>query len=202
MWFKRSVPSKSPSAPRSFAVAAAFGLVTTALSTAQARCPDEKDTTLCEPHVAMFVPTVTGNAAFPRGLGTHLGGGLEILFLTWKNDLDSPGPSDGKIRLDAAILVSERDSARLMVPFRLGAAVSFERNASRSWLVPYFAADVGGIYESVLKTRMFADAGLGLYFFHTRTISVDFEGTYVVPFSAVNELHGPKLQLSASFALW
>lgn len=171
-------------------------------SEANAKCPDEHDEVLCEPHGGLFVPSITGNAAFPRGLGAHYGAGLELIFFTWKNPSDTPGPSDGKIRLDAALLVSERDSSRKMVPFRIGAVVSFERTATRSYLIPYFAADLGGLYESVIHTRMFADAGLGLYLLHTRTVSVDFEGTYMIPFSAIDELHGPKLQLTASLALW
>lgn len=169
---------------------------------ARATCPDERDEILCEPHAAMFAPAVSGNAFFAHGLGAHYGAGLELVLFTWKSPVDTPGPSDGKIRLDAALLVSERDSSRVMVPFRLGAALSFEGTATRSFLVPYYAFDLGALYESELHTRLFADAGLGLYVLHTRTVSVDLEGTYQIPFSAVAELHGPKLQLTASFALW
>lgn len=165
-------------------------------------CPDERDEPICEPFAGTFQPSLTGNAAVTNGLGSYLGGGLELVLLGWKNGGPTFGPSDGKIRLGVGVLASTRDSSRLMVPFRIGTALSFETRATRKFLVPYFAVDVGGIYESDLKTRMFADAGLGLYLLHTRTVSIDFEGTYVLPFSAVKELHGPKMQLTATFAVF
>lgn len=183
------------------AVATMLALVSLSLS-ARAACPDERDEPICEPFAGVLVPSLTGNVAFTGERGSYAGGGIELVLLSWKNGGPTFGPSDGKVRLDGAVLASTRDTSRLMVPFRLGTALSFETRATRTFLVPYFAVDLGGIYESDLKTRMFADAGLGLYLLHTRTVSVDFEGTYVLPFSALRELHGPKMQLTASLAVF
>jgi len=169
---------------------------------ALAACPDERDEPICEPFAGVLVPSLSGNVAFTNGIGSYAGGGLELVLLSWKNGGPTFGPSDGKIRLDGAVLASTRDTSRLMVPVRLGAALSFETRATRAFLVPFFVADVGGLYESDLKTNMFADAGLGLYLLHTRTVSLDFEGTYVLPFRRLEELHGPKMQLTASLAVF
>lgn len=169
---------------------------------ARADCPDERDEVLCEPHGRLLQPSLTGSALFTHGVGAYLGPGLGLSLFDWKSPGEASGPSDGKIRLDVSVLVSERDTSRLAVPFRLGTALSFEQHASRRFLIPYFAADFGGLYESVLHTRMFVDAGLGLYLVHTRTVNVELEGTYLIPFSAVSELHGPKLVATATFAVF
>jgi hypothetical protein len=168
---------------------------------ARAACPDERDEILCEPFGGVLLPAVTGNALVTPGSGAFAGGGLELVLFTWKSPLATSGPSDGKIRFDAALLVSERESSRWLLPFRLGAALSFEQSAVRTFLIPYYAADLGAVYDTVLSMRMFADAGLGLYVLHTRPLSIDVEATYMLPFSAVRELHGAKFQLTFTFAL-
>jgi hypothetical protein len=194
---------RAPRPPRKLVAAFVLGLVFVASPRdARADCPDERDEVLCEPHGLLLQPSLSANALFTHGLGAYLGPGLGFALFDWKSPGEASGPSDGKIRLDVSVLVSERDTSRLAVPFRLGTALSFEQHASRRFLIPYFAADFGGLYESVLRTRMFVDAGLGLYLVHTRKVNVELEGTYLIPFSAVSELHGPKLVATATFAVF
>jgi hypothetical protein len=157
-----------------------------------------------EPFATAFVPSVQGLAYFPlgRGVGPFYGAGVEAVLFTWSNNADTFGPSQGKIRLDVGGLAPARDGQNAMVLYRGGAVVSFERNAGRSWLIPYFAADAGGMHARGLGARAFADASLGLYLLYTRNLMIDAEGSFVFPLVGFDRLAGPKATLTASFSLW
>ncbi|HEU4412905.1 MAG TPA: hypothetical protein VFS43_47125 [Polyangiaceae bacterium] len=157
-----------------------------------------------EPFATSFVPSAQGLAYFPlgEGVGPFYGGGVEVVLFTWSNNADTFGPSQGKIRLDVGGLASARDEQGAMVLYRGGAVVSFERNANRSWLIPYFAADAGALHARGLGGRVFADASLGLYLLYTRNVMIDAEGSFVFPLTAFDRLAGPKATLTASFSLW
>lgn len=160
--------------------------------------------TFNEPFATSFVPSVQGLAYVPlgKGVGAFYGAGVEVVLLTWSNNADTFGPSQGKIRLDVGGLAPARDEQNAMVLYRGGAAVSFERNAGRSWLIPYFAADLGALHARGLGGRVFADASLGLYLLYTRNVMIDAEGSFVFPLTAFDRLAGPKATLTASVSLW
>jgi hypothetical protein len=91
---------------------------------------------------------------------------------------------------------------REMLYYRFGWLVSFEGNASRRFLIPYFGGGLGAFWETELGNRALAEGSLGLYIFYGRDLVIDASGTAVLPFTAVDRLLAPKTQLTASFALW
>jgi hypothetical protein len=149
------------------------------------------------------MPSVTGVAYFPQhgGLGPWVGGGVEVLLFTWSSNSDGFGPSHGKIRFDVEGLASTKD-APAMVMFHGGGTVSFEGNASRDWLIPWFGASVGGMAGEALGGHAFAEGGLGLYLVYLRGFIVDAGAFFVFPFTEFDTLAGPRAQLTVSFALW
>jgi hypothetical protein len=86
--------------------------------------------------------------------------------------------------------------------FRSGAQVAFERNASRAYGIPYFAADIGGLWSEPTGRRWYVDGGVGVYLVHRRNVIVDVELTGVLPFSDPGTLGGLTTRLGLSFALW
>jgi hypothetical protein len=150
-----------------------------------------------------MMPSAFGELYAPLDgkLGMWAGGGFELLLFTWTSNSDGFGPSQGKIRFDVAGLASTQ-SAPAMVMFSGGAAVSFEGNAARSWLIPYFGGSLGGFAAGGLSTHAFADGELGLYLVYVRGFILDAEGAFMFPFTDFERLAGPKAQLTASFALW
>lgn len=184
-----------------FAVAA---LVTT--KPARAACPEGpvSDDAECDPYVAGFVPSIGGVAYFPKNseLGPMLGVGAELLLLTWSNSSESFGPAQGKIRVGFSELWSTKTSSEKMILYRGGVVVSFEKNPKRNFLIPFFAGDFGGVHASDIGGHAFADAGLGFYILYLRGFMLDAEGSYLFPFSRVDDLAGPKAHLTASVAFW
>jgi hypothetical protein len=187
---------------RSAAVILAASVPLLAAAPARASCPRETPgDPACEPYVALLMPTATGVAWFPRQAGgAYFGGGVELGLISWSSNNDNFGPSHGRFYMSGAYLASTEK--RRAVLYRLGGVVSFEGNASRRFVIPHFGAAIGGLWESQLGGHPAFDASLGLYLVHTRRFVLDAEGGVVLPFSAVDQLVGPRAQLTASFALW
>src|SRR4051812_32554128 len=172
--------------------------------TAAAECPTTPDDKVCRPWSALFLPTAFGVVYAPRGVSsTYAGAGAEAVLLAWSDNSPAFGPSQGRVRFDFAALgaLGDEPSLGTMVQYRVGTQVSFERNASRNYLIPAFAIDVGGMFTSSTRTRWFGDAGLAIYLWHQRGVIVDVEATYVIPFKDVDVLGGVRTRLGLSVAL-
>jgi len=169
---------------------------------AYADCPTSPDDPVCRPWTAILLPTIYATYYAPNDAsGPWFGGGLEVV-AAWSDNTPAFGPSQGKLRFDIGGLRSSTAGTGTMVMYRGGAQVSIERNASRSWLVPYFDVDVGGLWTTATGSRAFMDGGLGVYLWHQRSVIVDLEADGLLPFSDPGKLGGLHVQLAASFALW
>lgn len=172
--------------------------------TARAECPTTPDDAVCRPWSATLLPTAFAAMYAPHGMaGTFYGGGLEAVLLAWSDNSDAYGPSQGRLRIDVAYLTSTGAmTTGGMAMYRGGAQLAFERNASRSYGIPYFAADLGGLWSDATGRRWFVDGGVGLYLVHRRNVIVDLEVTGVLPFRDPGTLGGVRSRLGLSFALW
>ncbi len=176
--------------------------MTACAAVARAECPSTPDDALCRPWTAILLPTAYATYYAPNnGSGPWFGGGLEVSSV-WSDNSPAFGPSQGKLRFDVGALASGTMGTGTMVMYRGGAQVSFERNASRPWLIPYFDADIGGLWTSATGSRAFVDGGLGVYLWHKRGLIVDLEVDGLLPFSHPADLGGAHTQLALSFALW
>jgi len=171
-------------------------------NTAHAECPTTPDDHVCRPWSGLLVPTVFGVMYAPEDArGPWYGGGLEAAML-WSDNTPAFGPSQGKLRFDIAALGSTQMNAGTMAMYRGGAQVSIERNASRQWLIPFFDADVGGLWTKATGSRAFVDGGLGVYVLHRRGVIIDLEVDGLVPFKDPGKLGGAHTRLAVSFSLW
>ncbi|MBA2541208.1 MAG: hypothetical protein H0V17_16320 [Deltaproteobacteria bacterium] len=171
-----------------------------AATDARAECPTTPDDPTCRPWSAVLLPTAYGGLYAPREGSTFYGGGIEAIWLAWSDNSQAFGPSQGRVR--STIGVYRGEDAGTLVMYRTGAQVAFERNASRDFLIPYFATDFGGLYSDATGRRWFVDAGVGLYVLHRRGVILDLEVTGVLPFHDADQLGGVTSRLALSFSLW
>jgi hypothetical protein len=180
---------------------------------ASARCPNEAPADpACVPLASWALPTVHGDFLFPttaaKPASVFAGGGFDFALLSWSNNVDSFGPSQGGLRVGASVLRglgsegAGASSERTLVSYRFSTLVSFEGNASRRFLIPTFGTAIGGLWAKNERAHAAAEASLGLYLLYTRHVVVDAQGGLFVPLSSSQALFGPKAQLTASFALW
>jgi hypothetical protein len=171
--------------------------------TARAECPSTPDDAVCRPWSAVLLPTAFAAMYAPHGLGSQFyGAGLEVVLLAWSDNSEAYGPSQGRVRFDISYLTGSAMGAGAMVMYRGGAQLAFERNASRAYGIPYFAVDLGGLWNENTSRRWYADGGVGIYVVHRRNVIVDLEVTGILPFSDPQTLGGVAARLGLSFALW
>ena len=176
-----------------------------AAATAHAECPTTPDDAVCRPWSALLLPTAYGAIYSPHGLSTtYVGGGVEAVLLAWSDNSSAFGPSQGRLRFDLGLYDSTGSEPSLgtLVMFRGGAQVSFERNASRDYGIPFFDVDLGGLWTDTVGRRYFVDAGVGVYLLHRRSLIVDVEVNGLLPFSDPKTFAGVTSRLGLSFALW
>lgn len=181
------------------AVAASGGVV-------QAKCPKDGSPSrdVCKFWSAMLMPGVAGFGYLPGddAMGPWLGGGLRIAAYTWSDNSAAFGPSQGKIFLDLGLLGSGEDDTGRMSLFRSGINLSFEGNASRDWLIPYYGVAMGRVAERNLAVHWFAEAVLGVHALYRPSFHIDIEGGYALPFSDVDTMAAPTVQVAMSMTLW
>lgn len=174
--------------------------------TAHAKCPKDGSPSrdVCRFWSAVLVPGAAGFAYAPasEALGPWLGGGLRFAAYTWSDNSTAFGPSQGKIFFDLGLLGSGEDGTGRMSLYRGGINLSFEGNASRNWLIPYYGVAMGRIAEDTLNVHWFAEAVLGVHALYRKNFHIDLEGGYALPFSDVDTMAGPTVQLAVSFTLW
>lgn len=184
----------------------AAGLLAAGASTAHAKCPIDGSPSraVCKPSSAVLLPSAMGMVYVPGdgAMGPWYGGGMQLVLFTWSDNSDRFGPGQGKVFFDLGVLGSSDERAGKMMMLRGGANVSFEGNASRSWLIPFFGFSFGALRESSIATQSFGEGLLGVHALYTPSLIVDIEGGYVIPFGNVDLLAGFRTQLTVSFALW
>ncbi|ACY18114.1 hypothetical protein [Haliangium ochraceum] len=173
---------------------------------AEAKCPTDGSPSreVCKYWSTLLTPALAGFAYIPgaAGQGPWLGGGMRLGVFTWSDNADRLGPGQGRLFFDLGLLVSgEEDTARMSL-FRLGFQLSFEGNASRTWLIPYYGGAMGRTGEESLGVHWFGEAMLGVHALYTPNVQIDLEGGYIVPFSDVDAMSGAAAQLALSLTLW
>jgi hypothetical protein len=188
------------------AVAALVCLVAAA-APAHARCPHGgwPSSDACREVEAYLMPGVLGVSYFPKKAGgPWIGGGVQIVPLLWSHNTEKFGPGQGKLIFDVSLLDSTDDAdSGSMLMWRLGAQLSFERNASRTLFIPFFGATFGGIsHDTVADDAGFFLGSLGVHALFFKNVVLTLEGGYLFPFSQVDELAGWQANAAVNFTLW
>lgn len=156
----------------------------------------------CVERDIFFMPGVQGVFFAPKGGGDpFIGGGAQLAPLHWSHNNDRFGPSQGALFLEASILDSQSSSSSLAL-YDVGFSLSLEKNASRRYLIPYFGASLGGTIHEELPNTGFAYPFGGVHLWWHHHLVLNAEGGYHFPFSAVDEMRGPRAQISARFSMW
>ena len=175
---------------------------------AHARCPQggwpSKDA--CQTIDATFMPGLVGMGFFPKGADgkrtTWLGAGVQIVPFLWSHNTEKFGPGQGKLIFDIGELGSSRAGTGNMLMYRFGGQLSFERNASRNFAIPFFGVMFGGLDEKTIEHVGFFEATVGLHALFLKNVVLTFEGGYLFPFSKVDELAGIRATVAVNFTMW
>lgn len=151
---------------------------------------------------AFFLPGASYSVYAPRGAGAGLyhGPSFELLLGAWIHRNERRGPSHGRVYANVGVL--ESTAGTDAVSAALGFDLSIERNPRRSFLIPYFGLEVGGLFRQTAVSVAAFTPALGLHLYSSRNVMLNLSGGYLFPTARIDELLGYTGRVSIDVALW
>ncbi len=130
--------------------------------------------------------------------------GLVFEYLIWAGvrQNEDRGPSHTRIYAKINLMQSDKSGVSDMFMYGGGMNFSFERNPKRSYLIPYFGIELGGISQAKVGTTFQMTPLLGAHLIARRNIFVNLHGGYVYPVNDFDKLQGYFAQLGVNFSFW
>lgn len=152
-----------------------------------------------------FIPNVGFSYYAPKNkadLGSFKGGNIQFDWVSWAHHNDNKGPSHGKFYLRFDYMESDKDTLGVACKFGLGFQVSFERNANRSFLIPYYGLEISGMSQRETGSLFLFNPQVGLWCFSNRNINISATCGYLLPTKKVDDCSGLFASVSLGFTLW
>ncbi len=154
---------------------------------------------------SFFLPGAGYSVYVPRGrdaVGALHGASLEILMGAWIHENENRGPSHGRIYVNVELLESTKADVPILFAYALGFSLSLERNPQRSWLVPAYGADIGGLSHDELGARFQSTPYLALHFYSSPNLFVTARAGYRLVPADLERLGGAHYGLTADLSVW
>lgn len=135
-------------------------------------------------------------------LGTFRGVTLELLAVAWIHRTENRGPSHGRIYANVELTRSSRGESPILFAYNFGSSLSFERNPVRSWLIPHYGLDLGGIVHDELGSRFQTTPYVGLHLYTSPNLFANLRGGYRLVPSELDRLGGWHVALTGDFSVW
>jgi hypothetical protein len=135
-------------------------------------------------------------------LGSFSGLSVDYLIFTSENQNESHGPSHVRIYGKLNILNSDKSAVSPMFSYMLGVNMSVEKNPNRSFLIPSFGLEFGGLTNKNLGSTALFVPTFGLYLLSKKNLYINVNGGYYYPISNLELLRGWYAQAGVNFTLW
>ena len=152
-----------------------------------------------------FMPGGGYGYLMPKGkdsLGTLSGAVVEFLFYSQVAQNNDFGPSHTRFYGKLNILKSDKKNITDFFMYSVGLNLSIERNPQRTFLIPYFGLEMGGISNKSLNTTLQFTPMLGLHVVARKNIFVNLHAGYMYPVKNFDIMRGTSLQGTINFSLW
>jgi hypothetical protein len=152
-----------------------------------------------------FMPGV-GYALYQPNLNDTLGlfSGIVVEYLLYAKvgQNDNPGPSHVRLYSKLNILQSDKKKISPVFLYALGLDLSLEKNPKRTFLIPYFGLEVGGLSQKQYGSSLIFYPTVGLHLLSRRNVFINLHGGYIYPISNFETLRGWSVLAGLNFALW
>lgn len=130
--------------------------------------------------------------------------GLAVEYLIFANveQNNNPGPSHVRFYSKLNILRSDKAAISSMLMYTLGLDLSLEKNPKRSFLIPYFGLEFGGISQKQFGSTAQFTPTFGIHILSRKNLFINVHGGYVYPLANFEMLQGWFGQAGLNFALW
>lgn len=151
----------------------------------------------------IFVPGAIASAFVPndlQNLGLFAGGGVEIVLFSYAEQGSVWVPSHGRFYLDAMAFGSTHTNVDPLFSLGLGFDLTLERSPGRRYLLPYVGVQTGIAYQNQVGSFGWAMPLVGIYPWASHVVRVAFQGGYLLPTTASQDLRGFVVQASIDLA--
>lgn len=134
--------------------------------------------------------------------GRFHGVALELLLAAWIHRNDNRGPSHGRVYVSAEVLQSTRDDVSLLFSYALGFSLSLERNPHRTFLIPNYGLDLGGIIHDGIGGHLQATPYVGLHLYSNPNVFLSARLGYRLVPSELERYGGMHASVGGDFSVW
>ncbi len=127
---------------------------------------------------------------------------LEIVIAAWINRNDNRGPSHGRVYINAELLDSDVKASPLLFTYSAGMSLSFERNPVRSWLIPFYGLELGGMVHRDMGGLFQTTPHLGVHLFSNPNVFLGVRAGYRLVPTRIDSLAGFHAALTADVTIW
>jgi len=135
-------------------------------------------------------------------LGYFSGLAVEYLIYAKVEQNDDPGPSHARFYAKLNLLRSSKQDIKSMFMYTLGLDLSLEKNPKRTYLIPYFGLEFGGLSQKQLGTTVQFTPIAGVHVLSKKNVFINLHGGYMYPLSNFEMLQGWFGQAGVNFSLW
>lgn len=135
-------------------------------------------------------------------LGTFSGLAIEYLIYAQVEQNDNPGPSHVRFYGKLNLQNSTKEGVGQIFMYGLGLDLSLVKNPKRTFLVPYFGLEVGGLSNKNLGTTAQFTPILGIHLLSTKNLFINIHGGQVYTSKNIDMLQGMFAQATVNFSLW
>jgi hypothetical protein len=149
-----------------------------------------------------FMPGASYSLYVPRGAdeGVFHGPAFELLIGGWIHRNENRGPSHGRVYASVGLLQSTVDVDA--VSAAIGFDLSIERNPTRSYLIPFFGLEAGGLFRQGAPSIAQFTPSLGVHLITGRNLFLNISGGYLFPTARIDDLLGYTARASLNVSLW
>ncbi len=145
---------------------------------------------------AMYQPNSSDSIGLFSGLS------VEYLIYGKVRQNDDSGPSHVRWYARLSILKSDDKTRNSMFSYLLGVDMSLEKNPKRTFLIPYFGVEFGGLSQKQFVSTVQFTPTFGIHLISKKNMYINVHGGYVYPIDNFEALQGWTGQVGVNFALW
>lgn len=166
--------------------------------------PAERTPSTGEEWTSFLLPGVGYSIFSPRDSAKTVfhGLNLEVVVAAWIHRNDNRGPSHGRVYVNAELLNATGINVPLMFAYSAGLSLSFERNPQRTWLIPYYGVELGGIVHDRLGAYFQTTPYAGVHLFSNPNVFLGTRLGYRLVPSRIDDLAGLHFGVVADFSVW
>lgn len=127
---------------------------------------------------------------------------MQLSIVSWIHRNENRGPSHGRLYVSAQVLRDDEKTTGPLFVYSLGLTLSLERNPKRSFLLPHYGVEIGGMAEDSIGGQFQSRFFGGVHIWSSRNLLVNAEAGYLLVPRAMADLAGFSAGANAVFSLW